>query len=91
MLDYLISLLNFTVEGTTYNLLTTPWACLYEWCRDYLTHVQNASYSSQLREAYYMLAKLGFFYAILVCVLIGLCVFFVYKIASGFTGWFRFR
>ena len=35
MLDYLISLLDFTVGGTTYNLLTTPWEKMLAWIHQY--------------------------------------------------------
>lgn len=90
MLDYLISLLNFTIDGTTYNLITTPWYGLQTWITRYQAANPN-NISTQVRDAYYDLAKLGFMSSILVIVLIIISAFFVYKIASGFTGWFRFR
>lgn len=91
MLDYLISLLNFTVDGESYNLITTPWMKLLQWISDYQANSQNAYYGTQVRDAYEILGKLGFMYAVLVVVLVILCAWFVYKIASGFTGWFKFR
>lgn len=91
MLDYLISLLNFSVNGETYNLITTPWVYLLGWVSDYELHQTNGRYSTAVRDAYEVLAKLGFAYAFLVVVLIILCSWFVYKVASGFTGWFKFR
>lgn len=90
MLDYLINLLNFTVEGQTYNLLTTPWQRLLSWIATYQQY-NNNQYSTAVRDAYEVLGKLGFMYSCLVVVLIIICCWFVYKIASGFTGWFRFR
>lgn len=90
MLDYLINLLNFTVEGQTYNLLTTPWQRLLSWIATYQQY-NNNQYSTAVRDAYEALGKLGFMYSCLVVVLIIICCWFVYKIASGFTGWFRFR
>ena len=91
MLDYLISLLNFSVDGVTYNLITTPWGYLIDWINLYKQYANNSSYSTALRDAYEVLAKLGFASAVLVIVLIILCSWFVYRIASGFTGWFKFR
>lgn len=91
MLDYLISLLNFTVDGTTYNLITTPWNYIIQWANTYAASSNNGAYSTGLRDAYEILAKLGIASAALVVVLIIVCCWFVYKIASGFTGWFRFR
>lgn len=90
MLDYLINLLNFTVDGQTYNLLTTPWQRLLSWIATYQQY-NNNQYSTALRDAYEALGKLGFMYSCLVVVLIIICCWFVYKVASGFTGWFRFR
>ena len=90
MLDYLINLLNFTVEGQTYNLLTTPWQRLLSWIATYQQY-NNNQYSTAVRDAYEVLGKLGFMYSCLVVVLIIICCWFVYKVASGFTGWFRFR
>lgn len=90
MLDYLINLLNFTVEGQTYNLLTTPWQRLLSWIATYQQY-NNNQYSTAVRDAYEALGKLGFMYSCLVVVLIIICCWFVYKVASGFTGWFRFR
>ena len=93
MLDYLINLLNFTVNGTTYNLITTPWTKILEWIETYQANSTSgsASYSTAVRDAYEMLAKLGIASAALVVVLIIVCCWFVYKVASGFTGWFKFR
>ena len=93
MLDYLISLLNFTYDGQTYNLITTPWSRILGWVDSYISHATNnqGAWSTQVRDAYEMLGKLGFMYACLVVVLIILCAWFVYKVASGFTGWFKFR
>lgn len=91
MLDYLISLLNFDVGGTTYNFILTPWGYINDWISNYLQYANNGSYSTAVRDAYYLLAKIGFMYAALVVVLLILCAWFVYKIASGFTGWFKFR
>lgn len=91
MLDYLIGLLNFTVNGTTYNLITTPWEKILAWINTYQQNANNAAYSTAVRDAYEILAKWGFASACLVVVLIIICTWFVYKIASGFTGWFRFR
>lgn len=90
MLDYLLSLLTFTIDGTQYNLITTPWLGLTSWITRYSAANPN-NVSTQVRDAYYDLAKLGFMSSILVILLIIICTFFVYKIASGFTGWFRFR
>lgn len=91
MLDYLINLLNFNVRGTTYNLITTPWEYILAWIDNYKASANNGAYSTQLRDAYEVLAKWGFAYSCLVVVLIIICCVFVYKIVSGFTGWFRFR
>ena len=93
MLDYLINLLNFTYNGTTYNLITTPWSRILGWVDTYISHSTNTqgAWSTQVRDAYEMLGKLGFMYACLVVILIIFCGWFVYKIASGFTGWFKFR
>jgi hypothetical protein len=91
MLDYLISLLDFTINGTTYNLITSPWLFMLNWIESYKQYANNAAYSTAVRDAYEVLGKLGFMYACLVIVLIILCAWFVYKVASGFTGWFRFR
>lgn len=90
MLDYLISLLDFTIDGTTYNLITTPWLGLQTWITRY-NAVNPNNVSSQVRDAYYDMAKFSFMTSILVVVLIIVSAYFVYKIASGFTGWFRFR
>lgn len=90
MLDYLINILNFTVDGQTYNLLTTPWQRLLSWIATYQQY-NNNQYSTAVRDAYEALGKLGFMYSCLVVVLIIICCWFVYKVASGFTGWFRFR
>ena len=90
MLDYLINLLNFTVDGQTYNLLITPWQRLLSWIATYQQY-NNNQYSTAVRDAYEALGKLGFMYSCLVVVLIIICCWFVYKVASGFTGWFRFR
>lgn len=91
MLDYLISLLDFNIGSVEYNLLTTPWSLMEQWITRYQSTATNPWNSTALRDAYYQLGKLGFYYAILILVLIGLGVFFVYKIASGFTGWMRFK
>lgn len=90
MLDYLISLLNFSINGTTYNLITTPWLGLQTWITRYQAANPN-TVSTQVRDAYYDLAKLGFMSSILVVVLLIICTFFVYKLASSFTGWMRFK
>lgn len=90
MLDYLINLLNFEINGTSYNLITTPWERLLAWISTYQQY-NNNQYSTAVRDAYEALGKLGFMYSCLVVVLIIICCWFVYKIASGFTGWFRFR
>lgn len=90
MLDYLINLLSFTVDGQSYNLLTTPWQRLLSWIASYQQY-NNNQYSTAVRDAYEALGKLGFMYSCLVVVLIIICCWFVYKVASGFTGWFRFR
>ena len=90
MLDYLINLLNFQINGTSYNLITTPWERLLAWIATYQQY-NNNQYSTAVRDAYEALGKLGFMYSCLVVVLIIICCWFVYKIASGFTGWFRFR
>lgn len=91
MLDYLVHLLDFTISGTDYNLLTTPWLGITTWITRYQTANPNQTASTAVRDAYYDLAKLGFFYSILVIVLIIICTFFVYKLASAFTGWMRFK
>lgn len=95
MLDYLVSLLNFTVDGTTYNLIITPWNRILSWVDGYIANSSGSygsgAYSTAVRDAYEMLAKIGFMYACLVVVLVILCAWFVYKVASGFTGWFKFR
>ena len=90
MLDYLIHLLDFTYEGTSYNLLMTPWIGLQTWITRFNTLNPN-TVSSQVRDAYYDMAKTGFFGAILVVVLFIIATFFVYKLASSFTGWMRFK
>lgn len=90
MLDYLISLLDFTINGTTYNLITTPWLGLQTWITRYQAANPN-TVSTQVRDAYYDMAKFSFMTSILVVFLIIISAYFVYKIASGFTGWFRFR
>ncbi len=90
MLDYLINLLNFEIDGSSYNLITTPWERLLSWIATYQQY-NNNQYSTAVRDAYEALGKLGFMYSCLVVVLIIICCWFVYKIASGFTGWFRFR
>lgn len=90
MLQYLIDLLNFQINGNTYNLITTPWERLLSWISTYQQY-NNNQYSTAVRDAYEALGKLGFMYSCLVVVLIIICCWFVYKIASGFTGWFRFR
>lgn len=91
MLDYLIRLLNFELNGVTYNLITTPWEKILAWVDSYMSYSNNGAYSTQVRDAYEMLAKLGIASAALVIVLIIVSSWFVYKVASGFTGWFRFR
>lgn len=90
MLDYLINLLNFQINGTSYNLITTPWDRLLGWIATYQQY-NNNQYSTAVRDAYEALGKLGFMYSCLVVALIIICCWFVYKLASGFTGWFRFR
>lgn len=90
MLDYLISLLNFTIGGTTYNLITTPWEKMLAWIQQYQQYHDN-QYSTAVRDAYSELGKLGFMQACLVIVLVILATWLFYKIAHGFTGWMRFR
>lgn len=90
MLDYLINLLNFQINGTSYNLITTPCERLLSWISTYQQY-NNNQYSTAVRDAYEALGKLGFMYSCLVVALIIICCWFVYKLASGFTGWFRFR
>lgn len=90
MLQYLINLLNFEINGNSYNLIITPWERLLAWISTYQQY-NNNQYSTAVRDAYEALGKLGFMYSCLVVVLIIICCWFVYKIASGFTGWFRFR
>ena len=90
MLDYLISLLDFTIGGTTYNLITTPWEKMLAWIYEYEQH-NNNQYSTAVRDAYESLGKLGVLQACLVIVLIILATWLFYKIAHGFTGWMRFR
>ena len=90
MLDYLIHLLDFTYNGTAYNLLMTPWLGLQTWITRYNVANPN-TVSSQVRDAYFDLAKLGFMGSILVVVLFIIATFFVYKIASSFMGWMRFK
>ena len=90
MLDYLISLLDFSIGGTTYNLITTPWDKMLAWIQSYEQY-NNNQYSSAVRDAYESLGKLGFMQSCLVIVLIVLATWLFYKIAHGFTGWMRFR
>lgn len=89
MLDYLISLLDFEVSGTTYNLFKTPWDYMIQWIGRY--NGSTSQVSTAVRDAYFDLMKFAFWESCLVVILIVICVFFVYKIASGFTGWFKFR
>lgn len=89
MLDYLISLLDFEINGTSYNLFKTPWDYMIQWIARY--NSQTSQVSTAVRDAYFDLMKFAFWESVLVVILIVICVFFVYKIASGFTGWFRFR
>lgn len=91
MLDYLISILNFTVDGVTYNLITTPWGYLIDWIETYKTYSNNSAYSTQLRDAYEMLAAIGINATFYVVALLILGTWLVYKLASGFTGWMRIR
>lgn len=91
MLDYLISILNFTVDGVTYNLVTTPWAYLIDWINTYKQYSNNSAYSTQLRDAYEMLAAIGINTTLYVVALLILGTWLVYKLASGFTGWMRIR
>lgn len=90
MLDYLISLLDFSIGGTTYNLITTPWEKMLAWIQSYEQY-NNNQYSTAIRDAYESLGKLGFMQACLVIVLIVLATWLFYKIAHGFTGWMQFR
>jgi hypothetical protein len=90
MLDYLISLLDFTIGDTSYNLITTPWDKMLAWIYEYEQH-NNNQYSTAVRDAYESLGKLGVLQACLVIVLIILATWLFYKIAHGFTGWMRFR
>ena len=62
MLDYLISLLDFTIGGTTYNLITTPWEKMLAWIQQYQQYHDN-QYSTAIRDAYTELGKLGFMQA----------------------------
>lgn len=89
MLDYLISILDFTVGGTEYNLFKTPWDYMIQWIASY--RQQTSQVSTAVRDAYFDLMKFAFWETCLVIILLVICVFFVYKIAAGFTGWFRFR
>lgn len=93
MLDYLINRLSFVINDVTYNFIITPWQYMINWIEAYLANNTSSStyYSTALRDAYEFLGKLGFAYACLVVVLIIISCWFVYKVASGFTGWFRFR
>lgn len=90
MFDYLISLLDFTIGGTTYNLIITPWEKMFAWIQSYEEYNKN-QYSTAVRDAYESLGKLGFMQACLVIVLIILATWLFYKIAHGFSGWMRFR
>ena len=90
MLQYLIDLLNFDIGGQSFNFITTPWIQIINWINTYKQY-NNNQYSTAIRDAYEALGKLGFMYSCLVVVLIIICCWFVYKVASGFTGWFRFR
>lgn len=90
MLDYLISLLNFSINGVTYNLITTPWEKMFEWI-DYYKQYNNNQYSTALRDAYSDLGLLGFRQALLVLVLVIIATWLFYKIAHGFAGWMQFR
>jgi hypothetical protein len=85
MLDYLISLLNFTVNGETYNLFLTPWTYTIAW---FETAEGDAT---QLVNAYLSLDALGWLFSVLVIVLLVVCCWLFYKIASSFTGWLKFR
>lgn len=90
MLDYLISLLNFSIDGVTYNLIITPWQKMFEWIESYKQYSNN-QYSTALRDAYYDLGRLGFFQACLVLILVIIATWLFYKIAHGFAGWMQFR
>ena len=90
MLQYLIDLLNFDIGGQSFNFITTPWIQIINWINTYKQY-NNNQYSTAIRDAYEALGKLCFMYSCLVVVLIIICCWFVYKVASGFTGWFRFR
>lgn len=91
MLNYLLSILDFETGGKTYNLILTPWEDLVNWANNYIAYSNNGMYSTQVRDAYEMMAKLGICTTLFVLVLMILCTWLVYKVASGFTGWFRFR
>lgn len=90
MLDYLISLLDFTIGSTTYNLITTPWEKMLAWIQSYEQY-NNNQYSTAVRDAYSDLGMLGFMHACLVVVLIIIATWLFYKIAHGFSGWMKFR
>ena len=91
MLDYLISLLDFTIGGTTYNLLTTPWEKIIAWVNTYQSSSQSYSYSTAVRDAWVDLGKIAVADIALVVVLIIICTWLFYKIAHGFSGWMKFR
>ena len=90
MLDYLISLLDFTIGDTTYTLITSPWEKMLAWIQSYEQY-NNNQYSTAVRDAYSDLGKLGFMQACLVIVLIIIATFIFYKIAHVFIEWMRFR
>lgn len=90
MLDYLIHLLDFSVDGQTYNLFLTPWQRILSWIATYQQY-NNNQYSTAVRDAYEALGKLGFMYAVLVIVLLIIGCWLFYKIAHGFAGWMQFR
>lgn len=90
MLDYLIHLLDFTVDGESFNLFLTPWQRMLAWISSYQQY-NNNQYSTAVRDAYEALGKLGFMYSVLVVVLLIICCWLFYKIAHGFAGWMQFR
>lgn len=85
MLDYLISLLDFTVDGVTYNLFTTAWTSTLAWFQ--LAQDNDV----QMGYAYMSLDALAICFSIMVIILLIVCCWLFYKIASSFTGWLKFR
>ena len=91
MLQYLIDQLNFTLNGQTYNLITSPWQLILDWIRVYSQQSQNYASSQYVRDAYEHLGKIAVAQSAMVIVLLILCVWLLYKLAHGFIGWMQFR